>query len=149
MMVVAVALTAMLAYFAAVSSMKPNIMDSSNCILVQDAVTHDQIAQDSASTAGPTEESVPTASTQDHRAIPSVTAQQNEHEHQSAQQTQLQQQQQLGQNEQQQHLLQQLAAQQWPPVLELREMNVPHRAVIPPYQFWNSEFRNKQPTFIR
>lgn len=28
-------------------------------------------------------------------------------------------------------------------------MNVPHTAVIPPYNFWNSEFRNKQPTFIR
>lgn len=28
-------------------------------------------------------------------------------------------------------------------------MNVPHTATIPPYQFWNSEFRNKQPAFIR
>lgn len=28
-------------------------------------------------------------------------------------------------------------------------MNVPHQATIPPYQFWNSEFRNKQPAFIR
>lgn len=50
---------------------------------------------------------------------------------------------------QQQQLQQQTQSQQWPPVLELREMNVPHTAVIPPYNFWNSEFRNKQPTFIR
>lgn len=39
----------------AVSSMKPNIMDPTNCIVVQDAVTHDQITQDSISTQSPTE----------------------------------------------------------------------------------------------
>lgn len=49
----------------------------------------------------------------------------------------------------QQQPQQQSQSQQWPPVLELREMNVPHTATIPPYQFWNSEFRNKQPAFIR
>ncbi|CAH1964528.1 unnamed protein product [Acanthoscelides obtectus] len=36
-----------------------------------------------------------------------------------------------------------------PPVLEQRELDIPHTATIPPYQFWNSEFRNKQPAFIR
>lgn len=38
---------------------------------------------------------------------------------------------------------------QWPAVLELRAYNVAHSAVIPPYHFWNSEFRNKQPAIIR
>lgn len=40
---------------------------------------------------------------------------------------------------------------QWPPLplLEQRELNTLHTATIPPYQFWNSEFRNKQPAFIR
>lgn len=120
-MVVTIALTAMLAYFAAVGSMKPNIMDTSNCILIQDSVTHDQVTQESIITFGPTDESIST-STQDHS---SVTTQQ------IYQQTQ-------------EHL-----QQQWPPVLELREMNIPHQTIIPPYHFWNSEFRNKQPTFIR
>lgn len=43
----------------------------------------------------------------------------------------------------------QQSAQQWPAVLELQAYNVAHSAVIPPYRFWNSEFRNKQPAFIR
>lgn len=38
---------------------------------------------------------------------------------------------------------------QWPPLLEVRKFNSLHTASIPPYQFWNSEFRNKQPAFIR
>lgn len=38
---------------------------------------------------------------------------------------------------------------QWPPLLELRELDLLSTAIIPPYQFWNSEFRNKQPAFIR
>lgn len=38
---------------------------------------------------------------------------------------------------------------QWPPLLEVRELDTLHTAIIPPYQFWNSEFRNKQPAFIR
>lgn len=39
----------------------------------------------------------------------------------------------------------------WPPLplLETREFNTLHTVTIPPYQFWNSEFRNKQPAFIR
>ena len=45
-----------------------------------------------------------------------------------------------------------LAAQQsptWPAMLEMREFGVRHTTTIPPFQFWNSEFRNKQPAFIR
>lgn len=43
----------------------------------------------------------------------------------------------------------QQSAQQWPAVLELQAYNVAHSAIIPPYHFWNTEFRNKQPAFIR
>lgn len=43
----------------------------------------------------------------------------------------------------------QQSAQQWPAVLELQSYNVAHSALIPPYHFWNTEFRNKQPAFIR
>ncbi|CAG9823190.1 unnamed protein product [Phaedon cochleariae] len=123
----------MLAYFAAVSSMKPNI-DSSNCILVQDVkdVSNDQITMGS-STQQPTEESLPT-STSEHAA--SATTQHNDPQHQppTLQQQQQQQPQPL-----------------WPPLplLEQTELDAMHAATIPPYQFWNSEFRNKQPAFIR
>lgn len=38
----------------------------------------------------------------------------------------------------------------WPSaVVEIREFRTPHSATIPPAQFWNVEFRNKQPAFIR
>ncbi|EDV95471.1 GH17559 [Drosophila grimshawi] len=75
---ISVVLTAMLAYFAAVSSMKPN-MDSSNCILVQDVKSQphdlrgaagkagDNKSQLGGATAYPTEESIQT-STSDHAA---------------------------------------------------------------------------------
>lgn len=43
---------------------------------------------------------------------------------------------------------QQAAQQKWP-VLELREFNEMYRFNIPPFQFWNSEFKNKHPAFIR
>jgi hypothetical protein len=55
-------------------------------------------------------------------------------------------QQQIEQQSQQQQSQQQ---QQWPAVLEMRELGVPYSARIPPFQFWNSEFRNKEPAFIR
>lgn len=37
----------------------------------------------------------------------------------------------------------------WPAVVEMHELGVPHAATIPPFQFWNAEFRNKEPSFIR
>lgn len=40
------------------------------------------------------------------------------------------------------------AGEQWP-ILEMRELGRPHTTQIPPFSFWNSEFRNKQPAFIR
>ncbi|KAH8289150.1 hypothetical protein KR054_001033 [Drosophila jambulina] len=69
---VSVVLTAMVAYFAAVNSMKPN-MDSTNCILVQDVKSqpHDlrgglaKANDKGVATAYPTEESIQT-STSDH-----------------------------------------------------------------------------------
>ncbi|ERL95314.1 hypothetical protein D910_12580 [Dendroctonus ponderosae] len=106
-----------------VSSMKANI-DAPNCILVQDVkdgATQDQITMGSESTQIPTEESLPT-STAEHS---SATTQ-----HSS-----------LLQSAQQQL--------QWSPLpLEQRELDILHSATIPPYQFWHSEFRNKQPAFF-
>lgn len=56
--------------------------------------------------------------------------------------------------QQQQHLQDQsYSAQQqqlkWPQVVELKDFNEMYHANIPPYQFWNLEFRNKHPAFIR
>lgn len=33
--------------------------------------------------------------------------------------------------------------------VEIPELGAPHAFTVPPAQFWNSEFRNKQPAFIR
>lgn len=41
------------------------------------------------------------------------------------------------------------AQQHWPPTLELRDFNVRYSITVPPLQFWNSEFRNKQPAHVR
>lgn len=144
--------------------MKPTL-DASNCILVQDvkSVTHDHMMQNADGvTPLPTEESLP-ASTAEH----SFTTQ-------LQQQNQQQQQQQLNQQvsgggggggggnsngihsslsqayPDSQYIAQQAhqTQQKWP-VLELREFNEIYHATIPPYQFWNSEFKNKHPAFIR
>lgn len=133
--------------------MKPS-MDQTNCILVQDvkSVTHDQMIQNSdGSTQLPTEESLPT-STAEHSAtttgggmggpiagivagVHSSLSQQQQPHYQDAQ-----------------HIAAQQAQQQtqpkWP-VLELRELNDLYHATVPPYQFWNSELKNKHPAFIR
>lgn len=135
--------------------MDSSSIDSTNCVLVQDvkSVTHDQIIQNSdGSTQLPTEESLQT-STSDHSTF--TTLNQNHHivngysnaglHSNLPQQTQSHQDQQTQQ--QQQFIVQQ--QQQQPQVLELREFNEAHHATIPPYQFWNSEFRNKHPAFIR
>ena len=130
---------------AAVSSMKPN-MDPSNCILVQDVkdVTHDQMTQGSVSTQMPTEGTIPPTAPFPRRieislseSLPTSTA---EHSSATTQHSSLQPPQQRSQPQT-----------QWPPLplLEQRELNVLHTVTIPPYQFWNSEFRNKQPAFIR
>ncbi|KAL0125856.1 hypothetical protein PUN28_004718 [Cardiocondyla obscurior] len=111
--------------YSAVSSMRP--IDSTNCILVQDikAVTHENAhIHDSISTQIPTEESLPTSTAEHSSAADSVGDQQSD--------PQIQQ-----------------SAQQWPAVLELQAYNVAHSAIIQPYHFWNTEFRNKQPAFIR
>lgn len=152
--------------------MKPT-MDPSNCILVQDvkSVTHDQMTQNSdGPTQLPTEESLPT-STAEHSyttqhlsggggigmggntnggngigintAIGNGNGMSLSQQHQSAQQQQAHYQdpQYIAQQTQQ-------SQQKWP-VLELREFNEIYHATIPPFQFWNSEFKNKHPAFIR
>lgn len=43
---------------------------------------------------------------------------------------------------------QQAAPPPWSPALELREFDELHSATIPPYQFWSSEFRSKQPAYV-
>ncbi|XP_037027391.1 teneurin-a isoform X8 [Bradysia coprophila] len=143
LILLAVILTAMLAYFAAVSSMKPS-MDQTNCILVQDvkSVTHDQITQNSdGPTQIPTEESLPT-STADHNIFTTQLHQNGLHSSGLAQQQ--------PHYQDQQYIAQQAHQTQpkWP-VLELREFNELYHATVPPYQFWNSEFKNKHPAFIR
>lgn len=135
-------------------------MDPSSCILVQDVKTstHDQITQNDGSTQLPTEESLPT-STAEHNSF--TTLNQNHHiinGHSNPggaagqtngvigtglysslpQQTQS--------NYPDQFTAQQQQQQQ---TLELREFNEFHHATIAPYQFWNSELRNKHPAFIR
>ncbi|XP_063706613.1 teneurin-a isoform X5 [Culicoides brevitarsis] len=152
LILLAVALTAMLAYFAAVSSMKPNI-DPANCILVQDQnnVQHD--GQQLLVTDGhglptgmsqlPTEESLATSTSQDHNAQ-FTTQQQNVPTYQQL----------PGDPQAQQSLTQQQQkpsspASKWPQTIELKEFNQPHHTTIPPYQFWSAEFRNKHPAFIQ
>lgn len=133
--------------------MKPNI-DPANCILVQDVKSsqsspnpHDQMTSDgsiggpnglnpagiigqnlnSGSTLLPTEDSLQT-STLDHGYTTS---------HQFYQQSLQYQDQQLQQPQIQ------------PSIMELKDFNVMHHSTIPPYQFWNIEFRNKHPSFIQ
>jgi hypothetical protein len=36
-----------------------------------------------------------------------------------------------------------------PTITELKDFNVPHTSSIPPFQFWNIEFRNKHPAYIQ
>lgn len=146
-------------------------IDASNCILVQDvkSVTHDHMMQNAdGATPPPTEESL-SASTAEH----SFTTQLQQQNQQQQQQQQLNQQvggvvgggiatgTGIGTNNgihsslsqaypDSQYIAQQAhqTQQKWP-VLELREFNEIYHATIPPYQFWNSEFKNKHPAFIR
>ncbi|XP_054267852.1 teneurin-a-like isoform X4 [Macrosteles quadrilineatus] len=123
LILVSVVLTAMLAYFGAVNSMRSNL-DPSSCILVEDAkviAADDQMARDStASVQTPTEESLSTSTTGGWGPSPSLAA--------SSDQSQ----------------------QQYPQLdLEIDTFRAPQRTTIPPAQFWNIQFRNKQPAFIR
>nr|CAD7400470.1 unnamed protein product [Timema cristinae] len=113
-----------------VSSMRPS-MDSTSCILVEDAKAEaqDEEPRDVTSSQAPTEESLPT-STAVHSSHLSLSSKLSPGSNTDQQQQQQQQ-------------------QQWPAVVEVREYGVPHASTIPPFQFWNSEFRNKEPAFIR
>ncbi|XP_047111892.1 teneurin-a-like [Schistocerca piceifrons] len=121
----------MLAYFGAVSSLRPG-PDGAGCILVEDAkmAAQDEEPRDVTSSQAPTEESLPT-STAVHSGGGQATS---------------------GGGVGGDALVQQQAQppSEWPSsVLEMPELGQPHSATIPPFQFWNSEFRNKQPAFIR
>nr|CAD7424065.1 unnamed protein product [Timema monikensis] len=117
-------------YLVTVSSMRPS-MDSTSCILVEDAKAEaqDEEPRDVTSSQAPTEESLPT-STAVHSSHLSLSSKLSPGSNTDQQQQQQQQ-------------------QQWPAVVEVREYGVPHASTIPPFQFWNSEFRNKEPAFIR
>ncbi|XP_038105737.1 teneurin-a isoform X4 [Culex quinquefasciatus] len=162
LILLSVVLTAMLAYFAATSSMKPN-MDSTNCILVQDVKSNsqDQVTASSTSNLGsvagtagsnggstllPTEESL-LMSTVDHNSF--TTANHYGNVHNSLSQLNYQDQQLQQQQQGQDQLISSLAAQKWPAIVELKGFNELHHANIPPFQFWNAEFRNKHPAFIQ
>ncbi|CAO1418145.1 unnamed protein product [Diamesa hyperborea] len=144
LLMLSVVLTTMVAYFATVNSLKPNI-DPSNCILVHDVKPSQSLANhhdreggissslsstalhqnnnnlNSGSTQGPTEDSVLTSTY--------TTSNQNHHQMQY----------------QDQQLQQPLTQ---PSIMELKDFNILHHSSIPPYQFWNIEFRNKHPAFI-
>ncbi|KAL1116307.1 hypothetical protein AAG570_005802 [Ranatra chinensis] len=105
-------------------------LDPSSCILVEDTklVAQDESVHDSTISQTPTEESMPT----------STAVHYNDHQQQSSSQ------------QQQQLQLQQQQQQVWlASTVEIPEFGLPQTFTVPPAQFWNSEFRNKQPAFIR
>ncbi|XP_059486301.1 teneurin-a isoform X2 [Neocloeon triangulifer] len=126
------ALTAMLAYFAAVNSMRSGI-ESTGCILVEDAKAaslDEDPSREVTSSQVPTEESMPT-STASARGLgtgSAVTGGGGGGGITSGAAP---------------------ASSEQLPILEMRELGKAHTSQIPPYSFWNSEFRNKQPAFIR
>jgi teneurin len=120
-------------YKIAVSSMKPNI-DPANCILVQDVKSSQSLANprnhqttDGISNNGyrngmstyPTEDSLQ-LSTVDHS-----TSYHQTYQDQQLQSTQVQ-----------------------PSIMELKDFNILHQSIIPPYQFWNIEINNKHPALV-
>lgn len=125
--------------------------------------SHDQVTSDSSSsnnigalagtsgTSGgstllPTEESLLT-STADHNSFTTSNYYGN-NMHISLSQFNYQDQQ-LHPQQTQEQLMSTLAAQKWPAIVEIKGFDEIHRATIPPFQFWNAEFRNKHPAFIQ
>ncbi|XP_062701904.1 teneurin-a [Aedes albopictus] len=145
--------------------MKTNI-DSTNCILVQDvkssaqdSITSDSssstsnlgiisgtVGSNSGSTTLPTEESLMT-STADHNSF--TTANHYGNIQSSLSQFNYQDQQLQQQQQAQDQLMSSAVSQKWPAIVELKNYNELYRAAIPPFQFWNAEFRNKHPAFIQ
>lgn len=117
--------------------MKPNI-DPTNCILVQDVKSSQSLANsqgrqldggvNSLSSTG--FRGNPTMSSDDSLQMSSVDHTTMYQNHQTYQDQQLQ-----------SPLVQ-------PSIMELKDFNVLHQSTIPPYQFWNIEFRNKHPAFV-
>ncbi|KAL7028597.1 hypothetical protein ACKWTF_005910 [Chironomus riparius] len=133
LILLSIVLATMVAYFA-MSSMKPNI-DPSNCILVQDVKSSQSLANPQNHHDGTMKSlnsngfrsTYPTEETLQLSTIDHTTSYQN---HQTYQDQQLQ-----------SPLVQ-------PQIMELKDFNVLHQTIIPPYQFWNVEFRNKHPAFV-
>lgn len=113
------------------------------------SVTHNHISQNSdGPTALPTEESMLTSTAEHSR----FTTQQQHTSQQAGVQGTNGVQSGLSQVYQDPQYIAQQAhqtQQQQRPVLEVREFNEEYHATIAPYQFWNSEFKNKHPAFIR
>jgi hypothetical protein len=126
--------------------MKSNI-DPSNCIFVQDVKSSQTLA---------------TANTQNHlRSDSAISGSFNapgmlsQHSTTTEDSTQLYTTSATTLNNQQHHVNyqpksdQQLQIHIQPSITELKDFNVPHLSTIPPFQFWNIEFRNKHPAYIQ
>jgi EGF-like domain len=117
--------------------MKPNI-DPSNCILVQDVKSSQSLANphlqnhhdgSQISSGGLTSINTFRSTFPTEDSLQMTTADHQNH-HQTYQDQQLQ-----------SPLVQ-------PSIMELKDFNILHQSIIPPYQFWNVEFRNKHPAFV-
>ncbi|CRK90588.1 CLUMA_CG004290, isoform A [Clunio marinus] len=121
LIILSIVLATLVAYFATVSSIKPN-MDPSSCILVQDVKA-------SQSLVNPILKLFPTEDSLQISNVDHTTSYQNHHQtYQDQQQIQT-------------PLVQSS-------IMELKDFNILHQSTTPPYQFWNIDFRNKHPAFV-
>nr|XP_018915751.1 PREDICTED: teneurin-a isoform X2 [Bemisia tabaci] len=136
-------LTVMLAYFGAMSSIKSNV-ESSGCIVVEDARV---VAQDSEqhSTVNATSQSYPP--TEPEWIVTSTMSSISQSggvgpgSSGSGAGT--------GAGPASGDQRGESRDQQWPSLVEISDLNYPYTLSVPPFQFWNSEFRNKRSIFIR
>lgn len=117
--------------------MKPNI-DPSNCILVQDVKSSQTLANS---------QNHLRSSDGSFGAAGVLSQQHSTTTEDSLQST-------MGATTQNHHIYQPKTDQQLqihiqPTITELKDFNVAHTSTIPPFQFWNIEFRNKHPAYIQ
>ncbi|CAG9802441.1 unnamed protein product [Chironomus riparius] len=142
-----VILSALLAYFAAVSSMKPNI-DPSNCILVQDVKSSQTLANSQNNHLRSDMMNVGMGSSSSSYGIKGMLSQDASTTEDTVMTT-------TSTTTQHHHVYQpkisdqQLQIHIQPSITELKDFNVPHTSTVPPFQFWNIEFRNKHPAYIQ
>ncbi|KAK6617991.1 hypothetical protein RUM44_002433 [Polyplax serrata] len=133
-------LTALLAYFGAVSSVRSG-GDPTTCIVVEDAKAVSQESVDHViSSQSPTEESLLSSTHQNLlNSLSDTQTPQSVNENLLLNQQQLQSHQELhpGFNN------------YWPTVTEISDFDVSYRSKVNPLQFWNLEFKNKHPAFVR